>query len=110
MKDPEYFKSKLSKLEQDILARIATIDADLRQKTPTAPDDQAIELENAEVLDSLRITAKDELLQVEGALQRIDAGTYLTCSICDGEIPASRLEALPFTAHCLKCAEELEHQ
>ena len=110
MKDLQYFKSKLSDLKDEITDRLRSIDSDLRLKTSAGPDDQAIELENAEVLDSLRSNAKLELMQVESALQRIEEGTYLLCRNCNDEIPATRLEALPFTGHCVRCAEGLEHQ
>jgi DnaK suppressor protein len=38
------------------------------------------------------------------ALNRMDAGTYGVCESCDKSISAARLEALPFTRFCVKCA------
>jgi DnaK suppressor protein len=50
-------------------------------------------------------TALDE---VKGALERLKAGTYGTCTRCDAEIPAARLEAMPTATLCIQCkaAEE----
>jgi RNA polymerase-binding protein DksA len=46
-----------------------------------------------------------ELLgQVEDALERLNAGTYGTCSNCGRPIPAARLDALPYTTLCVTCA------
>ena len=110
MKDLEYFRNKLTTLRTEIDGRLSTIDKDLRQKTSADSEEQAIELENAEVLDSLRTSTKRELMMVDVALQRLESGDYLSCSECGDEILTARLEALPFTAHCVKCAEELERK
>mgnify|MGYP000432235631 CR=1 FL=1 len=46
--------------------------------------------------------------RLEQALKRIEAGEYFYCSECGAEIPAARLELLPFSTHCVRCAEKLE--
>ncbi len=38
------------------------------------------------------------------AIERIDAGTYGICARCGKPIPKARLEALPYTRVCVKCA------
>src|SRR5256885_3504248 len=38
------------------------------------------------------------------ALNRMDAGTYGQCESCGKPISAARLEAIPFTRFCVKCA------
>ncbi|MBW3600518.1 MAG: TraR/DksA family transcriptional regulator [Planctomycetes bacterium] len=56
-----------------------------------------------------RIENDEELRDVvEGALERIDAGTYGTCVECGAKIPKARLSAIPYTPHCIKCAEQQE--
>jgi RNA polymerase-binding transcription factor DksA len=40
------------------------------------------------------------------ALRRIDQGTYGTCESCRQPIAKARLEAIPFTRMCVKCAEK----
>jgi DnaK suppressor protein len=40
------------------------------------------------------------------ALRRMDEGTYGTCQGCGQPIAKARLEALPFTRFCVKCAEK----
>jgi RNA polymerase-binding transcription factor DksA len=39
------------------------------------------------------------------ALSRIDNGTYGICESCGRSITPARLEAIPFTRYCVKCAE-----
>jgi DnaK suppressor protein len=44
------------------------------------------------------------LRAVEAALVRIDDGTYGYCVRCGAEIPAERLEAVPWSPYCLACS------
>src|SRR6476659_5423103 len=39
------------------------------------------------------------------ALNRLDNGTYGVCESCGQSIASARLEAIPFTRFCVKCAE-----
>lgn len=50
---------------------------------------------------SLAAALRDQLSDVEGALQRIDEGRYGLCEICGNEIGAARLEAMPATPFCI---------
>ncbi len=45
------------------------------------------------------------LQDIEGALDRLESGTYGTCSDCGAEVPAARLRAMPFADRCLDCQE-----
>ena len=47
--------------------------------------------------------------QIDGALERIDDGQYGRCIQCDGPIAKARLNAIPYTPVCIKCAERQEH-
>lgn len=53
---------------------------------------------------SLMASEEDTLEMIELALQRIEAGTYGSCQNCEGAIPKTRLNALPYTPMCVKCA------
>ncbi|MEZ6104612.1 MAG: TraR/DksA family transcriptional regulator [Pirellulaceae bacterium] len=48
------------------------------------------------------------LAQIEEALERINEGTYGACTECGGRIPKLRLNALPYTPYCVKCASNNE--
>ena len=48
------------------------------------------------------------LRSVEAALARLDAGTYGSCSSCQGDIPPVRLAALPFAVRCHACERDRE--
>ncbi len=47
---------------------------------------------------------------IDGALVRIKANTYGTCTECEEELQQKRLEAVPWARHCVKCAEKHEQE
>ncbi|MHB8458620.1 MAG: TraR/DksA family transcriptional regulator [Candidatus Limnocylindrales bacterium] len=53
---------------------------------------------------ALRDRAVSQLALVEGALARLEAGTFGRCLRCGGPIGAERLEALPWAEMCIGCA------
>lgn len=57
---------------------------------------------------SLMACEEGTLEQVEEALGRIRSKTYGICEECDGVIAKKRLEAIPFAAMCIRCAEKME--
>lgn len=59
---------------------------------------------------SLMETEEDTLDAIEGSLERIEDGTYGKCEECGGVIPKTRLNAIPYTPFCIKCAQRLEDQ
>ena len=44
------------------------------------------------------------LEKVDAALARLAAGSYGTCTTCGREIALDRLDLVPATAYCLRCA------
>lgn len=107
MPNPEHFKQKLLELKDDITKRINAIDKDIKHEDMSSNwTEQATERENDEVLESLGNASANELLMINHALKKIDTGEYFSCSICGEDIPPARLELLPFTTHCINCAEK----
>jgi len=53
---------------------------------------------------------REKLQAIEEALERIRAGTYGICDMCEEEIAPERLEALPFTRLCVSCQSDLEKE
>lgn len=51
---------------------------------------------------------EDMLIKVEAALERIEEGVYGSCVECDTKIPKTRLNVIPYTPHCVKCAGRIE--
>ena len=57
---------------------------------------------------SLMESEEVTLEQIEAALERIEEGVYGLCLECEARIPKARLNAIPYTPHCVKCAGKLE--
>ncbi len=52
---------------------------------------------------ALRDRADHQLVLVDEALARLEAGTFGTCVRCGKPIATERLEALPWAARCIDC-------
>lgn len=57
---------------------------------------------------SLMESESELLSQVDDALERIEQSTYGNCEDCEKAIPKARLNAIPYTHLCVKCASEAE--
>jgi DnaK suppressor protein len=51
---------------------------------------------------------EETLNQIESALERIEKGNYGFCIECGARIPKARINALPYTPHCVKCASQIQ--
>jgi DnaK suppressor protein len=52
---------------------------------------------------------EDTLTLIEAALERVDRGSFGRCIECEGQISKARLNAIPYTPVCIKCAEQREN-
>lgn len=59
---------------------------------------------------SLANNSRTLLLQVQRALERLDAGTYGGCERCGEQIPKPRLQAFPRVTLCVACKQREERR
>jgi RNA polymerase-binding transcription factor DksA len=57
---------------------------------------------------SLLQNQEQALTEIDEALERIRQGRFGRCEECDEAIPKARLQALPYTRHCVACARKLQ--
>jgi RNA polymerase-binding transcription factor DksA len=57
---------------------------------------------------SLLQNQEQALKEIAEALERVRQGTFGRCEECEGVIPKARLQALPYTRHCVACARKLQ--
>ena len=67
------------------------------------PEGSTLAFERARVA-ALLADAESTLEDLDRALAKLTAGTFARCEVCGGEIPQSRIEALPATRTCIGCA------
>ena len=71
------------------------------------PAELATETIERELDQSVVIHLETELVEIDSALQRVDAGTYGLCEGCGQPISDVRLEALPSARYCVEDQSKL---
>ena len=59
---------------------------------------------------AIKAIEREQLEQINQALQRIDEGTYGLCNACREPIPSERLEILPYALYCVRCQAQQERR
>lgn len=93
---------------QELARRLARITQNITAGHSADSEEQAQELENAEVVDALGNETRRELSKVASALAQMDNETYGICVDCGEDIPLARLQAHPFADRCIRCATAAE--
>lgn len=93
---------------EELATRLERIKGNLTEGRSADSQEQAQELENAEVVDALGNEARVELNRIAKALEQIKNGTYGVCMDCGDTIPMARLKAYPFADRCIRCATAVE--
>jgi len=95
-------RSELGDLESGIVGLNSPSVAEYEEKSTME--------EQKEYLSGLLNHNADELKEIQVALQKILNGTYGICERCGKQIEESRLEVIPTSRYCKKCAEEMEKE
>ncbi|HEX6999228.1 MAG TPA: TraR/DksA family transcriptional regulator [Gammaproteobacteria bacterium] len=90
--------------QRELTLRLERIKGNLTSGRSADSQEQAQELENAEVVDALGNEARLELSKIAKALEQMKNETYGVCVDCGEEIPMARLKAHPFADRCIRCA------
>jgi len=102
------YKKDLLGRKEALIKRIEQLEMDKhRAKAPLSADseEQAVELQNDEVVNALDAMESKELNLVMAALKKIEDGSYGECSSCGESISSNRLKAVPFATTCINCAK-----
>ncbi|MDU0359918.1 TraR/DksA C4-type zinc finger protein [Rhizobium sp. 25PS6] len=103
----EKYKATLDQRRRELETRLQAIERDFEEPRNPDDDDRATERNNDEVLEELGEAGQKELLAVQAALDRIEAGTFGTCVKCGKPIGERRLDAVPHTPFCQSCAQSV---
>ena len=105
------FKKRLEERQRELRHTVNRTTQDGREADlESAQDiaDRAAQSYNKEFLFHQSNSERQLLQMVEGALSRINEGSFGQCISCGEEINPKRLEAVPWTRHCIECQEKLE--
>lgn len=102
-------RARLQERRTELRERISRINVDLRREVTVLPrdaPDAAIVMENDEVLQAVDESARSELMQIDRALERLEAGSYGFCEHCGKPIEEKRLRVIPYAARCQGCTPD----
>ena len=72
------------------------------------PIDEAQKEDLARLVHKLDERGKEEIEEIDMALDKMNSGRYGRCELCSKTIPFKRLKVLPATRLCRKCAQKYE--
>jgi DnaK suppressor protein len=105
----EHFKHLLQAKEREVLAEMARLEEEARASGEAQVRDSTDEATSSQgTSESLQeeTAASQTLIQVQDALQRVENGSYGKCMTCGKQIPAARLDAVPWAAYCVEDQEK----
>ena len=87
------------------LAKARSAEEETTEESTQDIADKAVSSYTREFLYSLTDVERTVILQIDEALNRIDAGVYGTCDNCGVVMSDKRLTAVPWTPYCVDCQE-----
>lgn len=110
--DPEAVRIRLEHRRREILEASRRAVSAIDQLRLAERDPEPTEASQSEQLqyDLSRLGEAEqrELVQIDAAIARLEAGEYGICRDCGDPIDPGRLVALPFGLDCAECARERE--
>ena len=110
-KKSDHYKKKLLEKKGELYRVVSMTEQYGREADGDSTQDVADKAANSYTKEFLFSQSSHEryLLQlVNEALSRVEEGTFGVCVSCDNEIQQKRLEAVPWTRHCINCQERQE--
>jgi len=112
-KDKDEFRKLLAAKKESIIRKLTdTITESKEMESNVAQDlvDKAETSYTKEFLLSLTDGERDQLLQIDEALKRLEHCEFGVCQVCSKEIGEKRLKAIPWTPLCIDCQEKAEEE
>lgn len=109
--DTDYFKQRLLALERSVstsTGRALAAGAEASAESTHDAGDLGMAAEVSSEKFAEAELSSTTLLQIRGALARLEAGTFGDCVVDGAPIEAVRLAAVPWTPYCLEHAQAAE--
>ncbi|MDA5094207.1 TraR/DksA C4-type zinc finger protein [Aliiroseovarius sp. KMU-50] len=104
MTDTAKFRKILEDRLKELDVRLHEIEDELDSHQSKDWEELAVEREEDEVLEGLGTSGKVEISKIQAALKRMEDGEFGFCVKCGSEISEERLDVVPHTPFCRKCA------
>lgn len=103
-----YFKGKIIQSIEEVEKSILILKEAIK---PIKPDNAIGRLSRMEAINAKGVNEKllqnkkFKLIRLQHALKRVDTEDFGLCAVCEEDIEPKRLEILPESVSCIKCAE-----
>ena len=105
--DKQTIEERLLQERSNLITRMMELSKDVHHRAEGETTDfseQAMEIDNLDVLFKIDKASKHELHKINNALNRLSNNEYNLCVNCGKTISDKRLRALPCTDRCIDCA------
>ena len=106
MTDLKHYANLIKARIAELDTRVHEVDHELGAPLTADMNDQAIDLEDDQVLEGLGTAAQKEITLLNLALERIQDGSFGICKKCEEPISEARLNAVPYAPLCKECARQ----
>lgn len=97
------YKQVLEARKAELETNLTHIEEALSEHHEAGFSDSAIEHEDDEVLEAQGTSGQNEIIAIDAALARIEAGTFGICISCEEPISEERLDIVPTAVKCKNC-------
>ncbi len=106
------FKDQLAAMKAQILSGVEETLTEMTSHSGNIPDPNDRATVESDRNFELRIRGRERKLldKIDGAIERIEDGSYGICDSCGGEIGLKRLEARPVATYCIECKTKQEQR
>ncbi len=117
-------KAELKDFKNILLNLRARVGGDVSSLQNSAMSDQSLGAANSSIPSHIADAGSDAFDQdntlrlidnetvalnlIDEALERVNNGTFGFCTNCNAKIGKMRIQVLPYTPYCIKCANEME--
>ncbi|MBN2265880.1 MAG: TraR/DksA family transcriptional regulator [Candidatus Aminicenantes bacterium] len=112
-KDRDEFRKKLAEKKETIIRKLTDAITESKEMESNVAQDLVDKAETSytkEFLLSLSDGERDQLMLIDEALKRLERGDFGVCQLCEKDIGAKRLAAIPWTPLCINCQEKAEEE
>ena len=108
--DAQRLKEKLLRQRQEIFTSMQDLETEWQvlSEHEIETGDQAQKDDLTSIFDQLDARERDEIEEIDLALTKMESASYGICEKCHKQISLQRLEVLPATRFCIKCAGKQE--
>ncbi|VAW34384.1 RNA polymerase-binding transcription factor DksA [hydrothermal vent metagenome] len=106
------FKDQLAEMKGQILSGVEETLTEMTSQSGNIPDPNDRATVESDRNFELRIRGRERKLldKIDGAIERIEDGSYGICDSCGGKIGLKRLEARPVATYCIECKTKQEQR